>query len=152
LSAFSWSSVAGVFTSSPAGATLGEVAGQSGPIVLVTSIAIVLAELFASQRNAGDITTFTSVVGGIATLVVTVLVVGGATGPVGWVAAAIVAVAIALFAVFSVQDYAKHIFTFYPSMWQAPSDGYNCGACNRLQLAGEGICSEYTCHSYGLAC
>jgi hypothetical protein len=136
---------------------LGAGATTLASAVLWAAVAVLavyaLSELFASQRNAGDLTNvaIAAAVGVVGTLIV--IAAFTSTVPIaGWVVAVIILAVTAVFAVFSVQDYAKHVFTFYPSMWQAPTDNYNCAQCNRLQLAGEVICSEYTCHSYGAAC
>lgn len=105
------------------------------------------AKKYASVRNAGDIsvvTGFGAIIG-----VLTAELIGG---PVGWVAAAITALFAGVYMLTGYQLYSREIFTFRVGLWQPPVGGADCNKCNLFTIAGETGCSEYICHSYGLAC
>jgi hypothetical protein len=130
------------------------------------AIIIWAANKYSSQRNAGDITKI-ALVGlgvGIGTSVVwatiaqiqnMVISMAGGTlvgGPPAWLAAAVVIVATAIYMLVGYQVYSQEVFTFRPALWQPPTGGADCNKCNSFEIAGQGECSEYICHSYGLAC
>jgi len=105
------------------------------------------AKNYASERNAGDI----SIVSGIGAIV-GVIAVELAGGPIGWVAAVITIAFTAVYMVVGYQLYTREVFTFKVGLWQPATGGSECNKCNSLEIAGENVCSEYVCHSYGAAC
>jgi hypothetical protein len=114
------------------------------------------AKKFASVRNFGDIQTAMQIGAGVGMAVVTVwaaIMAGESSGgPPGWIAAAVTALAFGVFMIVGYQVYSREVVTFRVSMWQPPEGGSECNKCNSLKIAGENACSEYICHSYGLAC
>jgi hypothetical protein len=120
-----------------------------------------LSKLFASQRNQQGIknVAYTSAAG--ATVAVgTVMMLAKLevitapllSNPIGWVAAVIVVLAVGVYMISGYQVYSRQIYTYTPSLWQAPVGGNSCEKCNDLKINGESICSEYTCKTYGTAC
>ncbi len=138
------------------GGPWGKAVQNAAYAVAVAAVITYFANRYASERNAQGLTTTTWIGAGIGIAGTTIwagIAAGlGAAGPPVWIAAAVVAVFAGIYMLVGYQLYSRHIFTFYPTMWQAPLENYNCNSCNRLQLNGEGICSEYLCHSYGVAC
>ena len=113
------------------------------------------AKEFASQRNAGDISTVSTIGLGVGMGIATVwaLVAAEASaGPPGWIAAVITIAAAGIYMLVGYQIYSREIFTFRTGLWQPPEGGADCNKCNSLTIAGQNGCSEYVCHSYGAAC
>jgi len=110
-----------------------------------------IAKKYASERNAGDISTVSLIGGGLGVLLVAII---GAesTNPVGWIAMVVTIVAAGIYMLVGYQVYSREVFTFRVGMWQPPEGGADCNKCNGLRIAGDPQCSEYICHSYGLAC
>lgn len=109
------------------------------------------AKNYASERNAGDIAVTSGVGAGVG-VIVGILAAEAAGGPVGWIAAAITIVFTAVYMVVGYQLYTREVFTFKVGLWQPATGGSECNKCNSLEIAGENVCSEYICHSYGAAC
>jgi hypothetical protein len=109
------------------------------------------AKKYASERNLADISTVTMIGAGLG-VIIGVIAGESVAGPVGWIAAAITAVSYGAYMIIGYQTYSREVFTFRVGMWQPPEGGSNCNKCNALRIAGENECSEYICHSYGLAC
>ena len=113
------------------------------------------AKAYASARNAGDISTVAGIGAGVGTAVgsiISILAAEGSAGPVGWIAAVITIVFTAVYMVVGYQLYTREVFTFKVGLWQPAIGGSECSKCNLLEIAGENVCSEYVCHSYGAAC
>jgi len=133
-------------------------------VVIVTSI----AKKYSSERNAGDIQTAALIGLGagvlaaavwsagaqITTMVASIAGAASAAGPPGWLAAAVVLVATAIYMVVGYQLYSQETITFRLKLWQPPTGGEECSKCNALTVGntGESACSEYICHTYGSAC
>jgi len=125
-------------------------------VVWATAVAGIIsftAKYYASDRNAQDIRTTAWIGAGAGVAVVAIAVAFGATGPVGWIAGAVVALFYGVYMLVGYQIYSRETFTYYPKVWQPKSGENNCDACNSLKYEnGENMCSEYLCHSYGPAC
>ncbi len=133
-------------------------------VMIVTAI----AKKYSSERNAGDIQiaaliglgagVLTAAVWSagaqITTMVTSIAGAASAAGPPGWLAAAVVLLATAIYMVVGYQVYSQEVFTYRVKLWQPPVGGDECSKCNSLMIGktGENACSEYICHSYGSAC
>lgn len=129
--------------------------------VLWASVAATIVTIFAkkvsSARNARDMTTVAWAGVGVAAayaIIAEVATVGAFTGPIGWIGAAIVAVAVGIYMLIGYQIYSRITFTYRPLMWNAPEGGDECYKCNLLKVQGtnENACSEYICQTYGKDC
>jgi hypothetical protein len=74
----------------------------------------------------------------------------GSAGLIGWIVAAVVAVAIAILTVAGVGKYRERKVEFKCLPWQPPSGGSDCSKCNELGVAGQ--CTAYKCKSLGKTC
>ena len=74
--------------------------------------------------------------------------IAGATGPVGWVAAAVTLVVMQYWILFSYQNYVLEIINYQISAWQPQSGGAKCEECNKLEYG----CTEYQCRTFGQGC
>jgi len=102
----------------------------------------------ASVRNMQLADNAAMIGGGIGAIVGTILVAGGSTGPVGWIAAGVALVATFIFQAFGHQKYSREVFTYEAKLWQPVKGGEDCEKCNDLKYG----CSEYQCHTFGTAC
>lgn len=118
-----------------------------GVAILITKI----ANKYSSVRNAGDIkvVAWTGAYVGTALVIATVV---AQMGPPGWIAAAVVIFFTGVYMLVGYQLYSQQVFAYQPSLWQPPTGGNNCEKCNDLVIAGEHVCSEYICHTYGTTC
>ena len=71
-----------------------------------------------------------------------------ATGPVGWVAAAVTAIVMGIWAFFGYQNYIAELITYQISAWQPQEGGTKCDECNKLEFG----CTEYQCKTFGQGC
>ncbi len=72
----------------------------------------------------------------------------GATGPVGWVAAAVTAIVMGFWILFGYQDYVLEMIEYKISAWQPQTGGAKCEECNKLEFG----CTEYQCRTFGQGC
>ena len=85
---------------------------------------------------------------GFAASFVAILVIESATGPVGWVAAAVTAIVMGIWILFGYQNYVQEIISYQISAWQPQTGGAKCDECNKFEFG----CTEYQCKTFGQGC
>ncbi len=98
----------------------------------------------------GFAASFAVVAGGAttATAFMTLLGIEAGSGPVGWVAAIVTLVVMAIWILFGYKEYVREIITYQISAWQAQSGGGKCEECNKLEYG----CTLYQCKTFGQGC
>lgn len=129
--------------------------------ITATAIIILAKQLGASERNIASLTTVTYIGAGTGIAAVGIWNLLGpfmkagsflAGGPPGWLAAAVTSLFAGIHMLTGFQLYSQEVFTYRVGLWQPPIGDSECDKCNQLEIAGQKICSEYLCHSYGTAC
>ncbi len=76
------------------------------------------------------------------------LAISTSLGPVGWIAAIVIAVIVAVLSIAGVGEYREKKVTFTCLPWEPPSGGTNCDQCGELGVE----CTAYKCASLGKTC
>lgn len=133
------------------GVGLNNILGSALGAAAAAGIITLLAGTYAGDRNLADITTVAWVGAGIGT-VMGIIAGEAELGPPGWIAAAVTVYYYGVYMLVGYQIYSRETFTYEVGMWQPQKGVNNCDECNKLEIAGENVCSEYICHTYGSAC
>src|SRR3989344_4989597 len=120
------------------------------PAATAAAIYFIFKAAGAGQQNLNMIAN-AGLVGasvGFAASFVAILVIESATGPVGWVAAAVTAIVMGIWILFGYQNYVQEIISYQISAWQPQTGGAKCDECNKFEFG----CTEYQCKTFGQGC
>ncbi len=146
---------AGGGTISTAGSmSLNVIGSVFAAIAVAAAIYFIFKAAGASPQNLNMIMT-AGVVGasvGIAASFIPMFVVIIGTeltaGPVGWVAAAVTLIIMAVWIFFGYQEYLLELIVYQVNAWQPQEGGANCDKCNKIEFG----CTEYQCKTFGQSC